>query len=145
VLAPLKKSPAARPPGSLALSHSTLWFATEPRFAVGTIIATPPFPYYRDDVPSRSVCPVCLRRELSALHDLKPMARHDSHPCDCRRERDPALSAIGACVCYLIPKDYLANRTDVGNAVTNATGFPGGTWTRGLGPARSYLPRVSVP
>ena len=42
---------------------------------------------------------------------------HGSLPVRCRRERDTTPSVTGACVCHpMIPKDYLANGIDVGNA-----------------------------
>jgi phosphoribosylamine--glycine ligase len=47
------------------LDRSTLRFATEPGFAVGVVITTPPFPYYRDAVPAPVGLPVLFEDDLS--------------------------------------------------------------------------------
>jgi phosphoribosylamine--glycine ligase len=48
------------------LSRSPLEFDTEPGFAVGIVITTPPFPYYRDAVPVPVGLPVLFDGDLSA-------------------------------------------------------------------------------
>ena len=48
------------------LTRSTLKFDTEPGFAVGVVITTPPFPYYRDTVPVPVGLPVLFDGDLSA-------------------------------------------------------------------------------
>ena len=48
------------------LSRSTLRFETEPGFAVGTVVTTPPFPYYRDAVPEPVGLPILFDGELLA-------------------------------------------------------------------------------
>jgi phosphoribosylamine---glycine ligase len=47
------------------LTQSRLQFETEPGFAAGIVITTPPFPYYRDVLPETIGMPVIFRGELS--------------------------------------------------------------------------------
>jgi phosphoribosylamine---glycine ligase len=47
------------------LTRSTLRFDTEPGFAVGVVITTPPFPYYRDTVPVPVGLPIFFEGDLS--------------------------------------------------------------------------------
>ena len=47
------------------LSRSTLRFETKPGFAVGIVVTTPPFPYYRDMVPEPAGLPVLFDGDLS--------------------------------------------------------------------------------
>ena len=47
------------------LTRSTLRFDTEPGFAVGIVITTPPFPYYRDMVPVPVGLPILFEGDLS--------------------------------------------------------------------------------
>jgi phosphoribosylamine--glycine ligase len=49
------------------LSRSILRFDTEPGFAVGIVITTPPFPYYRNIVPEPVGFPVLLEGTLSPV------------------------------------------------------------------------------
>ena len=47
------------------LNCSTLRFETAPGFAVGVVVTTPPFPYYRDALPEPVGLPIVLDGELS--------------------------------------------------------------------------------
>ena len=47
------------------LNHSTLQFDTEPGFAVGLVVTTPPFPYYRETVPEPIGLPILFEGDLS--------------------------------------------------------------------------------
>ena len=47
------------------VSRSSLRFETEPGFAVGIVVTTPPFPYYRDAVPEPVGLPILFDGELS--------------------------------------------------------------------------------
>jgi phosphoribosylamine--glycine ligase len=64
ILDPLQKTSWADLFGSM-LNRSTLRFDTEPGFAVGIVITTPPFPYYRDIVPAPVGLPVLFEGDLS--------------------------------------------------------------------------------
>ena len=47
------------------LTRSTPRFDTEPGFAVGIVVTTPPFPYYRDMVPVPVGLPILFDGDLS--------------------------------------------------------------------------------
>ena len=49
----------------LMLNRTATSFDTEPGFAVGIVITTPPFPYYRDQVPEPVGLPLLFEGELS--------------------------------------------------------------------------------
>jgi phosphoribosylamine---glycine ligase len=49
----------------IMLTRSALRFDTEPGFAVGIVITTPPFPYYRDTVPAPVGLPILFEGDLS--------------------------------------------------------------------------------
>jgi phosphoribosylamine--glycine ligase len=64
ILDPLQKTPWADLFRAM-LRRSPLKFDTEPGFAVGIVITTPPFPYYRDAVPVPVGLPVLFDGDLS--------------------------------------------------------------------------------
>lgn len=49
----------------LMLERNATWFETDPGFAVGIVITTPPFPYYREDVAEPIGLPVLFDEDLS--------------------------------------------------------------------------------
>ena len=65
ILDPLQKTPWADLFRAM-LTRSTLMFDTEPGFAVGIVITTPPFPYYRDTLPAPVGLPVLFEGDLSS-------------------------------------------------------------------------------
>jgi phosphoribosylamine--glycine ligase len=65
ILDPLQKTPWADLFRAM-LTRSTLMFDTEPGFAVGIVITTPPFPYYRDTLPAPVGLPVLFDGDLSS-------------------------------------------------------------------------------
>ena len=72
ILEPLQRTPWAELFKAM-LSRSTPRFETEPGFAVGIVVTTPPFPYYRDMVPEPVGLPILFdgdlsRRERRHLH-----------------------------------------------------------------------------
>ena len=72
ILEPLQRPPWAELFKAM-LSRSTPRFETEPGFAVGIVVTTPPFPYYRDMVPEPVGLPILFdgdlsRRERRHLH-----------------------------------------------------------------------------
>jgi phosphoribosylamine--glycine ligase len=64
ILEPLQRTPWAELFKTI-LSRSSLRFETEPGFAVGIVVTTPPFPYYRDAVPEPVGLPILFDGELS--------------------------------------------------------------------------------
>ena len=65
ILDPLQKTPWADLFRAM-LTRSTLMFDTEPGFAVGIVITTPPFPYSRDTLPAPVGLPVLFEGDLSS-------------------------------------------------------------------------------
>jgi len=65
ILDPLQKTPWADLFRAM-LTRSTLMFDTEPGFAVGIVITTPPFPYYRDTLPAPVGLPFLFDGDLSS-------------------------------------------------------------------------------
>jgi phosphoribosylamine---glycine ligase len=64
ILDPLQKTPWADLFRAM-LTRSVRGFETEPGFAVGIVITTPPFPYYRDTLPAPVGLPVLFEGDLS--------------------------------------------------------------------------------
>jgi phosphoribosylamine--glycine ligase len=64
ILEPLQRTPWAELFKTI-VSRSGLRFETEPGFAVGIVVTTPPFPYYRDAVPEPVGLPILFDGELS--------------------------------------------------------------------------------
>jgi len=64
ILEPLQRTPWAELFKTI-VSRSSLRFETEPGFAVGIVVTTPPFPYYRDAVPEPVGLPILFDGELS--------------------------------------------------------------------------------
>ena len=64
ILEPLQRTPWAELFRAM-LSRSTLRFETKPGFAVGIVVTTPPFPYYRDMVPEPVGLPILFDGDLS--------------------------------------------------------------------------------
>jgi phosphoribosylamine---glycine ligase len=64
ILEPLQRTPWAHLFKTI-LSRSSLLFETESGFAVGIVVTTPPFPYYRDAVPEPVGLPIVFDGELS--------------------------------------------------------------------------------